>query len=256
MTNPPRVIIVIQARMSSTRLPGKVLAPLAGQPAIVRMVERVRRIQGAEHVVATSVEASDDPLVEVCEAHDIVCTRGSLRDVLGRVAAAIPARSEVVVRLTGDCPLVDPALVDHHIARYRATGPAGGYVSNTVSRTYPDGLDVEVMSGELLREADHKATLPSDREHVTPWIQRHARTITVAQAVNLSALRWVLDTRSDYESLSAIYAALYPADPCFDSRSVYRLLLARPGLIRVADGASVAQMRERMRALAAVEVAG
>ncbi len=249
-----RVAVLIQARMSSARLPGKVLAPLAGQPAIVRMVERVRRVQGAGRlVVATSDDRSDDVLALVCHEHGIPCSRGPLDDVLHRMAAAVPEGSEVIVRLTGDCPLIDPALVDLHISRYVAGEATGGYVTNVVSRTYPDGLDVEVMSRDLLIEAARRATTASDREHVTPWIQRHATITAVTQPVDLSALRWVLDTPSDYAALSAVYEALHPEKPAFDSLAVYRLLWARPDLLRVADGASMELVRERIGALLAVE---
>jgi spore coat polysaccharide biosynthesis protein SpsF len=255
MIAPDTVVVVIQARMSSTRLPGKVLAPLAGRPAILRLVERVRRIRRASrHVVATSEDRSDDPLALTCAEHGVPCVRGSLNDVLGRVVTAIPDGCEVVVRLTGDCPLMDPALVDHHIARYEAAGSGVSYVTNAVSRTYPDGLDVEVVSRGILEEADRMATAPSDREHVTPWVQRHSAMVAVTQQVDLSALRWVLDTPSDYEALSGVYDALYPATPGFDSTAVYRLLLQRPDLIRVAGGVSVEEQMERVRGLMAGEL--
>lgn len=249
-----RIAVLIQARMSSTRLPGKVLAPLAGRPAIVRMVERVRRVVGAaRHVVATSDDPSDDELAEVCREHGIPCARGSLKDVLGRMVAAIPDGTEVIVRLTGDCPLVDPGLVDLHIARYVAGGLAEAYVTNVVSRTYPDGLDVEVMSRDLLMQAERMATRASDREHVTPWIQRHATTIAVTQTVDLSDLRWVLDTAADYAILCGVYDALQPLNPDFDSLAVYRLLRSRPDLILVSGGASADDVSARIGALLAAE---
>jgi spore coat polysaccharide biosynthesis protein SpsF len=246
--------IVVQARMSSTRLPGKVLSPLAGEPAIVRMMQRLERVRCASYrVVATSRDSSDDPLAAACQRYGIPCVRGSLDDVLGRVVAATPRENGAVVRLTADCPLVDPALVDAHLERFAQEGPSAEYVTNAVVRTYPDGLDVEVVSRELLVEADRRATSAFDREHVTPWIQRHARTLFVTQPVDLSELRWVLDTSSDYESLSSIYAALYQDDPLFASRSVYELLVSRPELIRAVDGTSRTDLVGRMRELLALE---
>jgi spore coat polysaccharide biosynthesis protein SpsF len=245
-----QVVVIVQARMTSTRLPGKVLAPLAGGPAIVRMMERVSRITRAGRaVVATSRDATDDRVARTCHAHGLVCSRGSLEDVLGRVVAAIPPGCTTVVRLTGDCPLVDPLLVDRHIERFDEEGAGAQYVTNAVVRTYPDGLDVEVVSREMLIEADRHATTPADREHVTPWIRRHARIVTVSQATNLSALRLVLDTPDDYESLAAIYAALYRQNPDFDSRQVYRLLVDRPDLIRVTRESTAGEMRDRMRVM-------
>jgi len=244
----PRAIVVVQARTSSTRLPGKVLLPLAGKPAIVRMMERVRRIAGAEQaIVATSDDPTDNRLADVCREHGVPCTRGSLQDVLGRVLAAVPPHFDAVVRLTGDCPLVDPALVDLHLMRYREGQPQVEYVTNAVVRTYPDGLDVEVMRRDLLAAADRSATSATDREHVTPWIQRHVQPLAVKQAVDLSALRWVLDTQSDYDAIAAVYAELLGDDEDFDSGMVYRLLVERPHLVRVAGDADVTEMVARIR---------
>lgn len=252
--DPRRVVTIVQARMSSTRLPGKVLMPLAGAPAIVRMIERVRRVTRAtRHVVATSVDASDDVVAEVCERHGIPCVRGPLTDVLGRVADATPADCDAVVRLTGDCPLVDPALVDRHIEAFAAGQPFATYVSNAVERTYPDGLDVEVMSRAILIAADGAAVSDADREHVTPWIQRHATCVAVTQPVDLSAVRWVLDTSDDYAAVAAIYEALYPADAAFDSQSVYRLQIECPSLIRIVGDLELTAAVERMRRLLASE---
>jgi spore coat polysaccharide biosynthesis protein SpsF len=221
--------------MSSSRLPGKVLAPLAGEPALARMMERVLRIDGADHrVVATSTDPSDDPVADACARRDIHCARGALDDVLARFLVAVPADHEIVVRLTGDCPLVDPDLVDRHLQRFLHEQPHVDYVSNVVERTMPDGLDVEVLTRPLLEEAQRRASSEFDREHVTPWIRRHARCLAVTQEVNLSALRWTLDTARDYEVLAAIYDELHPSRADFDSREVYELLLRRPELIHVA----------------------
>jgi spore coat polysaccharide biosynthesis protein SpsF len=254
-----QVAIVVQARMSSVRLPGKVLAPLAGAPAIVRMMERVGRVTRAAHqIVATSVEPSDDVLAAACLERGISCVRGPLDDVLARVVSAVPVACEAVVRLTADCPMIDPALVDEHIQRFEANRASVDYVSNALVRTYPHGLDVEVMSRAVLLEANARATLPHDREHVTPWIQRRCdeggRHLPVTQAVDLSALRWVLDTEADYEVIAAIYAALYERRPAFDSRAVHAFLLERPDLIRVDGSVPVNTMIARMRERLGLEV--
>jgi spore coat polysaccharide biosynthesis protein SpsF len=145
--------------------------------------------------------------------------------------------------------------VDRHIDRFITGQPAAEYVTNAVARTYPDGLDVEVMSRHMLLEADRAASEAFDREHVTPWIQRHAHAVAVEQAVDLSALRWVLDTAADYESIAAIYMELYPIDSAFDSGAVYRLLVRRPDLIRVAGDMPVDEIVMRIRALLAAESA-
>jgi spore coat polysaccharide biosynthesis protein SpsF len=230
------VAIVVQARMSSERLPGKVLRPLAGAPAIVRMFERLARVRRARHrILATSDEASDDPLAKVAEAEGIAVYRGSLDDVLGRVLAAMPPDCDTLVRLTGDCPLIDPVTVDRHIGEFQQGRPAVDYVTNAVTRSQPDGLDVEVVSRSILETANAEATSSHDREHVTPWIGRHARTVAITQAVDLSPLRWTLDTEADYQNISALYDSLYPASPDFDAEAVYALLVRRPELIRLAD---------------------
>lgn len=250
MIAPERVSVVIQARMNSTRLPGKVLLPLAGAPALQRMVHRVRRVRcAARVVVATSTQASDDPIAALCRQEGIVCVRGALDDVLGRILRAVPAGTEAVVRLTGDCPLVDPALVDRHIECFGALPAGPRYVTNAVTRTFPDGLDVEVMSLDLLKEADRMATTLPDREHVTGWIQRHAPVTSVTQAADLSALRWVLDTASDYAAIAGIFTALLPGHPDFDSGDIYRLLLQRPDLIRTAGEVSAAEITARIGTL-------
>lgn len=237
-----RVAIVVQARMSSRRLPGKVLAPLAGAPAIVRMLERVARVAGAQfHVVATSDEPSDDPLADACGARGIPIARGPLDDVLARVLAAVPSGYDTVVRLTGDCPLVDPRLVDRHIDRFLREQPWAQYVTNAVVRTQPDGLDVEVVARDLLARADREARTPFDREHVLSWVRRRARTLPITQEVDLSSLRWTLDTAADYEVISAIYDSLHPDNPEFESRDVYHLLVRRPELIHVAGKRSLSR---------------
>lgn len=234
------VAVLIQARMSSRRLPGKVTRPLAGQPAILRMMERVARVERADtRMVVTSTDPSDDELHALCQRRGLDCFRGSLDDVLARFLAACPPACDTVVRLTGDCPLVDPALVDEHIQRYLDAGSEVQYLSNAFERTFPDGLDVEVFSREILEAAARDAHEPGDREHVTPWIIRNAKRRALTQAVDLSRLRWTLDTAEDYANISALYDTLYPSKPDFDRFDVYRLLLARPELLRVADPAEL-----------------
>jgi spore coat polysaccharide biosynthesis protein SpsF len=231
----PQVALIVQARTTSSRLPGKVLLPLAGHPAIVRIMERAtaaRRVSRC--IVATSVESSDDELAKTCASRGFEVLRGPLDDVLGRFVAAAPENCPVLVRITADCPLVDPALVDRHVARFVEEQPWAEYVTNAVVRTQPDGLDVEVFSRKVLLEANRSAKSPTDREHVLPWVRRHARHVPVTQETDLSALRWTLDTPADYGVISAMYEDLAGIQPRFSTGDVYRLLLRRPELIHVA----------------------
>lgn len=225
------VLGVLQARFSSTRLPGKVLLPLQGEPMLIRQIERIRRAQSIDRlVVATSTSASDDPLAELCRSRNIECFRGSLEDVLDRVyCAAERVNPAYVVRLTGDCPLADPAVIDAVAGFCRDGG--FDYASNALEPTFPDGLDVEVMTFASLREAWTKARLPSEREHVTPYIYKHDREFRVGSykgQPDLSALRWTVDEPQDYELVCKVYDALYPSNPSFSTEDVLRLMDARP----------------------------
>lgn len=251
----PRVVVIVQARMSSTRLPGKVLKPLAGAPSILRTMERVARIEGiAEAVVATSMDESDDVLAETCRRGGVRCERGSLTDVLARYAtAARQTNADVVVRVTGDCPLIDPAIVARCIRLFTAESAHVAYAANVDERTFPVGLDCEVFSSDALHEAAARARDPYEREHVTPWLRRHVRKISLVQDVDLSMLRWTLDYDDDYGFLATVYDALWPHTPAFDADDVYRLLLERPGLLYVSartppDEALRATLLERLRA--------
>ena len=169
LSKAPRVLAILQARMGSTRLPGKVLRPIMGKPMLLRMIERVRASQEVDHlVVATTVSPSDDVIEEFCRKHSIRCFRGSENDVLDRFfQAARKFGGQSIVRITGDCPLMDPEVLDKVIRCYFLG--AYDYASNTVECTFPDGLDVEVFSAQAMGVAHKKAKLLSEREHVTPF---------------------------------------------------------------------------------------
>lgn len=249
-----RVVIVVQGRMSSSRLPGKVLRPLAGKPALWRQLERLQSVARAHTVVvATSIDVSDDPIAECCEKFGTPCIRGPLDDVLARFhIAAKETRADVVVRLTADCPLIDPDIVDACIARFLANARYVQYASNVDERSFPDGLDVEVADVAMLNEAHEKATIAADREHVTPWLRRRARKVTVAQVPSLASLRWTLDYPSDYEFIQTVYDELYRDDRPFTSFDVYQLLLNRPELIRTEPHAPPPEA-EKSRLIRAME---
>jgi spore coat polysaccharide biosynthesis protein SpsF len=229
------ILAILQARSSSTRLPGKVLMPLAGAPMILRQIERVSRAARIGRlVVATSVDASDDELARVVAGAGVGVHRGPLDDVLARFAGALAAFGPAshVVRLTGDCPLADPAVIDAVIAR--VVDEAADYGSNTPPhRTYPKGLDVECMTADALVAAAARAASPEEREHVTWALHRQPelyRQTFLSQAADEGEARWTVDYPHDHAFVAAVYDALYPTNPAFTSDDVRRLLRSRPEL--------------------------
>jgi spore coat polysaccharide biosynthesis protein SpsF len=243
--------------MSSSRLPGKVLMPLAGEPALVRLMERLRNVQLAQDpVIATSWDPSDDELVSLCMERGFNYVRGPLLDVLERFClAADKADLDVVVRVTGDCPLSDPRIIDRCINEFLSNRHDMDYLANSPGGGYPDGLDVEVFSFEALQKACRASTSPEDREHVTPYIIRMFRNGKLEQAVDLSRLRLTVDYPEDYETVAAIFDELYSDQVVFTCTDVYRLLIRRPSLIRVASPTLDEQERRRLIELLARQVA-
>ncbi|KJR96191.1 MAG: spore coat protein [Peptococcaceae bacterium BRH_c4a] len=233
------ILAILQARVSSTRLPGKALMPLLGKPMLIRQIDRVRRAGLIDRLlVATSSDASDDPLEKLCLENGIVCFRGSMDDVLDRFyQAAKPGKPDHVVRLTGDCPLTDPRLIDRVIAFHLRGG--FDYTSNTVNPTFPDGLDVEVLRFSCLRQAWEEAKLPSQREHVTLFLHRHPERFSIGSLKNgsdLSSLRWTVDEPPDFELVTRIYEALYPSNPEFATEDILALLAGNPRLMDINAG--------------------
>ncbi len=219
--------------MSSSRLPGKVLMPILGEPMLFRHIERLHRSREIDQfIVATSTDASDDALVQACAQRGVGCYRGSLDDVLQRfVQAAEPYAPEIVVRLTGDCPLADPAVIDEVIRFFRAGNY--DYASNCMPPTFPDGLDVEVMRFSCVQEAEREAMLPSHREHVTPFLRAHPERFRIgnhASTVDRSGLRWTVDEPEDFEFVRRVYEKLYPVKPDFTTRDILDLLKREPEL--------------------------
>ncbi len=227
------ILAVLQARMSSSRLPGKVMKPLLGQPMLLRQIERIRRATTLDSlVVATSNDASDDAIEQLCAANDVTCFRGSLDDVLDRFyRAAKNSNPEYVVRLTGDCPLIDPAVIDA-VVRHCIIGRFD-YATNAIKPTFPDGLDVEVFTYACLEIAWQEAKLPSQREHVTPFINQQPQRFKIGNYVgpqDLSYLRWTVDEALDFELIKQIYESLYPNKPDFTTGDILALLEKKPDL--------------------------
>jgi spore coat polysaccharide biosynthesis protein SpsF (cytidylyltransferase family) len=210
-----KTVAVIQARMGSTRLPNKVLADLGGSPMLAQVAARVRQARTVDEVVVATSTASQDDAVEVfCASQGISCFRGSENDVLDRYYQAARAfAADVVVRISADCPLHDPRVIDAVVSRF---DPArADYVSNTVERTYPDGLDTEVFSFAVLERAWREAAWTSEREHVTPYIWKHPelfRIEQVKQSADLSALRWTVDEPRDLALVREVYRRLAGRD--------------------------------------------
>lgn len=230
------VLCILQARMSSTRLPGKVLMPILGEAMLARQIERIRRarlVQGL--TVATSNEASEQPIAEICASLSVDCYRGSLRDVLDRFCgAAEPHHPLHVLRLTGDCPLTDPGLLDALVELHLAG--EYDYSSNVHERTYPDGLDAEIFRHVLLERARREAHTPFEREHVTPWLYRTGPAFkrgALKDTRDRSRLRWTVDYPEDFEFVTRVYRALYPGNPAFSAEDVHRLLAAHPEIAAI-----------------------
>lgn len=232
------ILAILQARMSSTRLPGKVMAEVAGAPMIVRQIERLGRARRLDRiVVATSTDRSDDGLAAMLALHGVAVHRGPLDDVLTRFEGALQAfgPAEVLVRLTGDCPLADPDVIDATIALLLDQGL--DYAANTPTRrTYPKGLDVEVMRADGLLRAAREATDPYEREHVTPYLYRHPELFAqdfLSQAAEEGEVRWTVDRPDDLAFVRAVYDGLYTADPEFSSDNVRAFVRGRPDLMRL-----------------------
>ena len=227
-----RTVVVIQARIGSSRLRGKVMADIGGRPMIAHVLERARHITGIDDVVVAVPDlAEDDPLASAVASLGAPVVRGSTGDVLGRyLAAAAASSADVVVRVTADCPLLSPSVSSSIVTAY-ARG-AVDYASNTLERTHPRGLDTEVVSVEALRAAGRESTDPAEREHVTPFIWRRPdrfRLRSVRAATDRSALRLTVDVAEDLTLVRSIHAELGPGP--FDVDEILELLDRRPELV-------------------------
>ena len=203
--------IIIQARMTSTRLPGKVLLPLCGDTVLGIMLRRLEAFKDAI-IIATTDDGSEAPIVAWCEEHGIPCHRGSTEDVLSRYYNAAVAFGErgTIIRLTSDCPLIDPEVIRAMLDQFDSG--AYDYLSNTTSRTFPRGLDTEIFTFEALKSAHEKALLPLEREHVTPYIHTtHKEQFRIGQFADTadhSRYRLTLDEPDDYAMIQALYEKL------------------------------------------------
>jgi spore coat polysaccharide biosynthesis protein SpsF len=230
-------ICVIQARVGSRRLPGKVLADLGGYRVLELLLMRLRPAPVDALVVATTVDPKDDPVAALATSLGVNVVRGPEHDVLGRFALALDAHpAETVVRLTADCPLMDPAVVGTVLADHAGAG--ADYTSNTLIRSYPDGLDVEVLSAAALRTAAREAIDPAEREHVTPFIYRRPERFVLHASIGprqLAEERWTLDTPEDLAWLRMVVGRLSrPDEPWERIADLVPGSARRPSLLRPA----------------------
>jgi spore coat polysaccharide biosynthesis protein SpsF len=233
-----RVVTVVQARTGSTRLPNKVLRPLAGAPLLVRMVERVKLAHLAgKVVVATTADATDDPIEALCADAGLDCYRGHATDLLDRhYRAGLAHGAGAVVKIPSDCPLIDPAVIDRVIG-YLLDNPARfDYVSNLHPATYPDGNDVEIMPMAALETAWREASRGFEREHTTPYFWENPDRFRCANVPWESGLdysmshRWTIDYEEDYQFIRAVFDALYPENPRFTLDDILALETSRPDI--------------------------
>jgi glutamate-1-semialdehyde 2,1-aminomutase len=227
-----KTVAIVQARMGSARLPDKVLKSIVGTPMIELLLERLRRARELDEIVlATTDSPVDDPLAVYARQLGTTVFRGSERDVLDRYyAAAAEVHADIVVRVTGDCPLVDPGLVDEAVRAFRGAGV--DYASNVDPPTYPDGLDIEVFSFEALRAAWREARRPEQREHVTPYLRAPGgrfRVLRLRNGEDLSGERWTVDEAADLEVIGAVFRHFSPRRD-FGWLEVLQLLRQQPAL--------------------------
>ena len=228
-----KIVIISQARMTSKRLPGKVLKKVAGKSLLEHQIERLRRTRMSDEIViATTINETDIPIVETCERLNVSYYRGPEEDVLTRYyEAATKFKADVVVRVTSDCPVIDPVIIDSVITLFLKNYPEFDYVSNDHKRTFPRGMDTEVFSFKTLKETFNEAKSKIDREHVTLFIRHqdnHYKLGDLTYHENQSSHRWTVDTQEDLNLVSKIIQALYPVKANFTLEDMLKLIENNP----------------------------
>lgn len=229
------IVAIIQARMRSSRLPAKVMMEIAGEPMLAHVINRVRRASmPSKVIVATSTRSEDDVIQDLCNSRGVPIFRGSELDVLDRYyQASREYAADVVIRITSDCPLIEPEVLDRVVNAFLAARP--DYASNTIVRSYPRGLDVEVVGIASLMRAWSEAAKAHQRAHVTPYFYENPtlfQCLNVADEFEHSVHRWTVDTSEDLAFVRAIYARLGPTD-IFGWRDVLALLTREPELLNL-----------------------
>ncbi len=230
-----KVVIINQARMGSVRLSGKVLKEVMGKSLLEYQIERLRQVKLADDIViATTIKDADKPIVNLCEKLSVSCFRGSEEDVLSRYYHAAKLHgAEVVVRVTSDCPIIDPAVLDHILSAYLTNPDLYDFVSNTLVRTYPRGMDAEVFPFRVLQEAHRESVDTGEREEVSPFIHQRPeryRLLNIYFTSDESHHRWTVDTPSDLDLISKILDELYPNNSLFSLEDILQLMSLKPEL--------------------------
>lgn len=228
-----KVVAILQARCNSSRLPNKILKPILGKPMIQWQIERLEQCTNIDKlIIATSVEDSDLPLVQLGIKLDVSVHRGSLNNVLERFyQVAIQTEPDLIVRLTGDCPLIDPSIVDK-VIDFMKEGDFD-YVSNSIEPSYPDGLDVEVFSFDTLKELYENANLSSEKEHVTLFVANNKDKFKIGvykNSIDLSHHRWTVDEPNDFKLVTAIFEGLVDLKNEFGMSDILNFLESEPNL--------------------------
>jgi spore coat polysaccharide biosynthesis protein SpsF len=234
-------VIVVQARMSSSRLPGKVMLPVLGKSLLCRMIERLQMIShDAQIVIATSCESADDIIEQEATLIDVPCNRGHLTNLLDRhYHAAKKYNADVVLKIPSDCPLIDPRIIDQVLDFYFENPDDYDYVSNLHPATFPDGNDVEIMTMDCLENAWHEAKRPLELEHTTPYIWENPEQFRIGNVVWGTGLdysmshRFTIDYEADYQFIKRVFEELYPAKPDFSCGDIIKLLEQKPEIYEI-----------------------
>ncbi|TGK09962.1 acylneuraminate cytidylyltransferase [Leptospira fletcheri] len=234
-----KTAFIVQARMTSTRLPGKILKKVIDKTLLEYQIERLQRVRLVDGIIiATTTNESDQPVVDLCERMNIPYYRGSESDVLSRYyEAATQFGVENIIRVTSDCPIIDPEILSEIVQSYFMYQKSGvDYVSNTLERSFPRGMDAEIFSYKTLSAAHRAAFDPSDREHVTPYIYKNPSLFSLRSVINSideSSFRLTVDTQEDYELIKIIIETLYPENPEFGVKQVIEFLNKNPEYIKI-----------------------
>ncbi len=231
-------VAIVQARYSSTRLKGKIFKEISGKPMLWHVINRLSYSKLTDKiVVATTLDKEDDGTEEFCRANNILYYRGSVEDVLSRFyETARVFNAGTIIRITSDCPLIDPVIIDKMLTEFKREEVLFDYMSNVVQRTFPRGLDTEIISFHALEKAYSEAGTNSDREHVTPYIYSNPELFKIksyTSSIDYSFHRWTVDTEEDFKLIEAVYNSLYKPDRLFLFEDVIKLFVRNPGLIRI-----------------------